>query len=284
MKSSNWVANTFRITDEEFAIMRTLIHNRLGINLTEQKRGLLVTRLKKYMQQTGFADFKQYAEHIHNDKTGKALGNLADLISTNHTFFFRESGHFDFLSETALPQITEILKAQNSKDLRMWCAAASTGEEPYGLMLMLMEYLGPAYASWNAGLLATDISNEALMRAEEGIYEDESVARIPLKLRNRYFHKTRDGLWGVNDSLKKEIIYRRFNLVQSQFPFKKPFHIIFCRNVMIYFDQWTIQDLINRLYDWTVPGGYLFVGFSESLGRIENPYQFVKPAIYRKSG
>lgn len=262
--------------------MRALIYNRLGINLTEQKRGLLVTRLNKYMKQAGFVNFQQYAEHVQSDPTGKALGSLADLISTNHTFFFREPKHFEFMTATALPAVTQALKAQNSSDLRVWCAAASTGEEPYSLMILLMEFLGAAYHCWDVGLLATDISQEALAIAERGLYEEEQVEKIPNHLRKKYFQKINERGWTVNSKLKQEIIFRRFNLIQPQFPFKKPFHIIFCRNVMIYFDQPTIQALVNRFYEWTVPGGYLFVGFSESLGRINHPYQYVQPAVYQK--
>lgn len=274
--------SVLHITDEEFVTMRTLIHTRLGIHLTEQKRGLLVTRLNKSMQQAGLKSFQQYAQHIKNDPTGETLRHLADLISTNHTFFFRESKHFDFLKKTALPAIFKSLKAQHSQDLRIWCTAASTGEEPYSLMMTLMEHLGVAYPAWDAGLLATDISQEALMTAEKGVYSEEKIRKVPQPLQQKYFQKNQEGRWAVIAKLRKEITFRRLNLIQPHFPFKKPFQVIFCRNVMIYFDQPTIQNLVNRFYEWTTPGGYLFVGFSESLSRIKNPFQYVQPAIYQK--
>ncbi|MBF0277324.1 MAG: protein-glutamate O-methyltransferase CheR [SAR324 cluster bacterium] len=283
MNSTSTRGEGLSITNEEFTLMRNLIHSRFGINLAEEKRGLLLTRLNKYFQKAGFTSFNQYAEYVHRDTSGMALGLLADLISTNHTFFFRESEHFKIFRETAIPQISQILKDQGSNDLRIWCAASSTGEEAYGIMMTMMDQFGSSYASWDAGLLATDISKEVLIAAEEGIYDNENVNRVPLPLRLRFFHQVKQGLWKVNDELKSEITFRRFNLVQARFPFKKPFHIIFCRNVMIYFDQATIQKLIRQFYDWTSPGGYLFVGFSESLGRIDNPYQYVSPAVYRKS-
>ncbi|MBF0286821.1 MAG: protein-glutamate O-methyltransferase CheR [SAR324 cluster bacterium] len=271
-----------KMTDEEFLLMRNLIQSRLGINLTEQKKGLLITRLNKYMRTAGFETFQQYIDHLHKDQTGVSLGELADMISTNHTYFFRESKHFEFLSSTALPQIMTQLRAQKSLDFRMWCAAASTGEEPYGLMITLMEYLGSHYNSWDAGLLATDISREALNVAESGIYDDQGVSKIPVGLRNKYFSKTQEGNWFINNFVRSQITYRRFNLMRPEFPFKKPFHIIFCRNVMIYFDLPTIERLVNNLFQWTAPGGYLFVGFSESLSGIHNPYRYVSPAIYQK--
>ncbi len=270
------------ITDEEFRLLRELIHSRFGINLTEQKRGLLVTRLNKYMKQHGLTSFQNYYEFVRDDRTGQELGQLANLISTNHTFFFRESEHFDFLRATALPQITSQLNSRRDNDLRIWCAAASTGEEPYGIMITLKEFLGTSYSSWKAGLLATDISENALSVARTGVYNADSVERIPAALRDRYFKKQPDGNWEVKPILRNEITYRRFNLMNARFPFKRPFHIIFCRNVMIYFDQPTVQDLVGRFYEWTVPGGYLFVGHSESLGRIKNPYNYVKPAVYQR--
>ncbi len=272
-----------KMTDKGFLTMRNLIQSRLGINLTDQKRGLLITRLNKYMKQAGFTTFQHYIDYLQDDQTGVSLGELADMISTNHTYFFRESKHFDFLSATALPQIMGQLRAQKILDFRMWCAAASTGEEPYGLMITLMEYLGDTYRSWDAGLLATDISREALNVAESGIYDEESVAKIPIGLRNKYFSKTQENNWLINQFVRNEITYRRLNLMRPELPFKKQFHVIFCRNVMIYFDQPTIERLVNNLYKWTAPGGYLFVGFSESLSGIQNPYRYVSPAIYQKS-
>lgn len=270
------------ISNKEFQALRDLIYERFGINLTEQKRTLLQTRLNKSMKEWGLRNFQELHELIVKDHTGSMLGQLANLISTNHTFFFRESEHFIFLKQEALPAWVKKQRAKRELDLRIWCAAASSGEEPYSILITLMEYLGPEYSQWSAGLLATDISTKALQTAQMGIYPNERVDKIPQDLRHRYFTKISNTEWQVKPELQKEVIYRRFNLMNKQFPFKKPFHIIFCRNVMIYFDQSTIQELINKMYSWTAPGGYLLVGHSESLNRIKNPYRYLRPAVYIK--
>ncbi len=270
------------ISNEEFKLMRDLIYNRFGINLSEQKRGLLVTRLSKYVRQAQMTSFKEYYEHLLADRSGKELVTLAEMISTNHTYFFRESEHFDFMRKTALPDVLNQIRSNGPLDLRVWCAAASSGEEPYGLIINLMEHLGVEYSSWQAGLLATDISQRALATATAGVYDAERVHRIPVALRNRYFTKHGNDQWQVKAEVRNEVVFRRFNLMNQQFPFKQPFHLIFCRNVMIYFDQQTVQALVRRMYEHTAPGGYLFIGKSESLGRIQNPYAYVEPAIYRK--
>ena len=270
------------ITDEEFLLIRNLIHQRLGIFLTEHKRSLLVTRLNTHIKKRGFCSFREYYDSVLNDKTGEALGFLADQISTNHTFFFREVEHFHFFQDQVLPNLNQNAELQRNRDLRVWCAAASTGEEPYSLAMSIKEFFGSNYSQWKAGLLATDISREALETAEQGVYSDDGVARVPADWRYRYLVKQTNGFWKVKPEIQKEVLFRRFNLMNKQFPFKKQFHVIFCRNVMIYFDQPTIQDLVDRLFKWTVPGGYLFVGHSESLGRIKNPYNFLQPAVYQK--
>jgi len=274
--------NLMRISDEEFQLMRRLIYDRVGINLTEQKRSLLVGRLQKLLRKEGFATFKEYYEHLVSDKTEQALSTLVDLVSTNHTFFNREKAHFDYFHSTALPEVIARLKSQNRRDLRVWCAGSSTGEEPYMLLMLMHEALGSDYPHWDAGLLATDISDRVLQIAKAGIYSEDKVALVPEALKRKYFRKLPDGNWAVTEQIKKEAFYRRFNLMNKQFPFKKPFDIIFCRNVMIYFDQPTRNALVERFHQYTAPGGYLFIGHSESLGRSQSLYKYIMPALYRK--
>ncbi len=270
------------ITDDEFETIRSLIYKQFGINLTDQKRSLVVGRLQKLMRTLGFTTFMQYLNYLENDKTKNALGELINRISTNHTFFFREKSHFDFFSNVTLPQTVERLKRGNSKDLRIWCAGCATGEEAYTLVMLLFEFFGTQYGAWDAGLLATDISTAALGTAQAGVYPAERTTLIPKEYLRKYFNKTPAGDWVVQDRLKKEIVYRRFNFMNEQFPFKKPFSAIFCRNVMIYFDQPTRDALVRRFYNHTEPGGYLFIGHAESLRRDSCPYEYVEPAIYRK--
>jgi chemotaxis protein methyltransferase CheR len=270
------------ISDKEFAGLRDLIHQRFGINLTEQKRSLLVGRLQKLMRTLGFNSFSQYIEYLTQDKSEQGLSELVDLISTNHTYFNREKDHFDYFSETAFPTIVENLKRQNRRDLRVWCAGSSTGEEPYTLIMLMMEHLGNDYKNWDAGLLATDISDRALSVARAGVYPRDRVEQLPANLRNKYFTPADHGYLAVKEQVKKEVTYRRFNLMNTQFPFKKPFQIIFCRNVMIYFDQPTRDALVTRFHKFIEPGGYLFIGHSETLGRTQTLFRYLEPALYQK--
>ncbi len=274
--------NLMEISDAEFLRLRDLIYNRFGINLTEQKRSLLVGRLQKLMRQLQLPTFSAYFEYLDNDKTEAALSELVDLISTNHTYFNREKDHFDYFSETALPEIVEKLRKENRKDLRIWCAGCSTGEEPYTLLMLMMEYLGSDYSSWDAGILATDISDRALTIARRGVYATDRVMQLPEKLRKKYFASISPNEMAVIDKVKHEATFRRFNLMNTTFPFKKPFQMIFCRNVMIYFDQVTREALVSRYHQHTEPGGYLFIGHSETLGRTQTLYRYLKPALYQK--
>lgn len=276
------VSSMMAISDKEFNDLRDLIQRRFGINLTEQKRSLLVGRLQKLMRQLGLATFAQYSQYLTEDKSEQALGELVDLISTNHTYFNREKDHFDYFSEAALPAVIEKLKRENRKDLRIWCAGCSTGEEPYTLLMLMMEHLGNEYSSWDAGILATDISDRALSIARAGKYTADKVEQLPGNLSRKYFTPATPGEMAVIDKVKREVTFRRFNLMNTSFPFKKPFQMIFCRNVMIYFDQPTRDALVGRYHQFTEPGGYLFIGHSETLGREQTRYNYLQPALYQK--
>lgn len=270
-----------RISDTEFNLIRALVYERFGINLTEAKKSLVVSRLQKTIRLLGMNSFKQYYDYLMADRTGKALETLINRISTNHTFFYRESSHFDFFRQHVLPEITTRIRQSNARDLRIWCAGCSSGEEAYTLMIEMKEFFGSEYALWDAGLLATDISTSALQKALLGEYSQENVSHLPAYAR-RYFCRVGEDRYRVSDELRREITFRRFNLM-TPFPFRKKFHVIFCRNVMIYFDQKTRVELLRKFYDFLVPGGYLFIGHSESLGREQQLFQYVVPAVYRKA-
>lgn len=273
---------TAHISDAEFNAIRKLVYDNFGINLTEQKRSLVVGRLQKFLRQKQFSTFEQYFNYVRTDSSGQALGELINRISTNHTFFFREQDHFDFFQKVILPETEVRLKKARSNDLRIWCAGCSFGDEPYTFIISMLEYFGLNYKNFNAGLLATDISTAALSVAKAGIYPEERLKMVPPALKQKYFRDLADGSFQVTDVLKKEITFRRLNLMKQQLPFSKPFHLISCRNVMIYFDQPTRNALVRRFFNITAPGGYLFIGHSETLRNDDCPYAYVRPAIYRK--
>jgi len=269
------------ITDKEFQAIRDLVYERFGIHLTDEKKTMVVGRLQKILRNRGFNTFHEYYLYLVQDKTNQAISELANQITTNHTFFWREPDHFDFFMKTILPETVARKARTNSKDLRIWCAAASSGEEPYNIIMCMMEYFGKDYRLWDAGLLGTDISEKALHAAKTAVYEPYRVQTMPDAYKKKYFHQIGEN-WAVNDDVKKELTLRHFNLMNKTMPFKKPFDCIWCRNVMIYFDNETKLELVRRMYDQTVPGGYLLIGHSESIGRGTTPWKYICPAVYQK--
>jgi chemotaxis protein methyltransferase CheR len=276
------VGDSFPITDGEFHSIRDLVYDRFGITLSDQKKSLVVGRLQKILRQHKFTSFRQYYDMLVADKTNAAITELANQITTNHTFFFREPDHFDFFKSDILPWMVKTHKEKHDNDLRIWCAAASSGEEPYTLIMTLFDFFGPDYKNWNCGLLATDVSEKALTSATIGSFDPSRMQGVPAPLLHKYFKKQPNGNFQVSDDLKKEVTYRRFNLMNKTLPFKKPFDCIWCRNVMIYFDSPTKHELVNRMYDKCVNGAYLLIGHSETLVKDKTKWKYVRPAGYRK--
>lgn len=267
------------ITDEEFRKFSEYIKLNYGIHLKEEKKALLTGRLQSLLLQNDCKTFSEYYDYVTGDQTGTATTDLLNKITTNHTFFMREPEHFFFFRDNVLPYLKEKVK---NNDLRIWSAGCSTGEEPYTLAMIIDEFLGKEKSVWDAKLLATDISNRALETAKKGVYENKDLEPLPFNWRMNYFKKYDDSHCVISDQIKREVIFRSFNLMNSNFAFKKKFHVIFCRNVMIYFNNEVKWALIDKFYQATEPGGYLFVGHSESFNREAMKYKFVKPAVYRK--
>ncbi|HEX2938768.1 MAG TPA: protein-glutamate O-methyltransferase CheR [Ruminiclostridium sp.] len=268
------------INDSDFVKLTQFIKNNFGINLTH-KRTLIEGRLSNIILEKGFDNFSNYLDFVFNDKTGDEIVILINKLTTNHTYFMRESKHFEYMRETVLPFLAKNVR---DHDLRIWSAGCSTGEEPYTLEMILQDFFGPEAMAWDTQVLATDISNRALGLARRGIYTADSIKEVPPMWKLNYFEKAdSDGEnFRVKEIIKNKIVFREFNLMTQQFPFRKKFHVIFCRNVMIYFDQPTKDALINRFYDMTEPGGYLFIGHSESVNREASRYKYIMPAVYRK--
>lgn len=220
-------ALTIPMREHEYRRMRNLVQRHFGLHLTTEKKTLIMNRLHTYVSSQGFASYGAYIDHVEADSTGVALDNLASLMSTNHTAFFREEAHFVALQTQVLPDIDDQLQRRRDHDLRLWCAAASTGEEAYSIMMTLLEYFGARYTSLDAGLLATDISLKALHKAAKGVYSAEQVKAIPAAWRERYVTQLDAQHYAVHALLRAEVVFRKFNLMTAHYPFKKPFHIIF---------------------------------------------------------
>lgn len=267
------------ITEEEFRWLSAYIKANYGINLKKEKEMLVTGRLQNVLIENGFKSFTDYYQYIRSDKTGKAVNTLINKITTNHTFFMREADHFYYFRDYVLPYLS---KAVRDKDLRIWSAGCSSGEEPYTLAMLMEEYFGNEKVWWDTKILATDLSTKVLGKAIRGSYKKETLDALPPYWRLNYFEKLDNENSEVIDKIKKEVIFRKFNLMEENFPFKKKFHVIFCRNVMIYFDEETKTELVNKFYDYMEHGGYLFIGHSESLVCGEAKFRYLMPAVYRK--
>ncbi len=269
------------LSDKEFWLISDLVHERFGINLTDKKKALVRGRLNSLVKSQGFSTFEEYYKRIVDDTTGGGLLTLIDRISTNHSFFFREADHFDFLTTSALPEILQSLKEHTrSNTLRIWCAGSAAGEEPYTLAMVLTEFFGMDLVKWDVGILATDISVSALSQAAEGVYPAMRVEAVPAQYR-KYFTAAGPERCSVVDRIKKMVLFKKLNLMRESFPFKAKFNVIFCRNVMIYFDQETKRNLVDKFRSYMYEGGYLFIGHSETLGRETGTFRYIKPTVYR---
>ena len=266
------------ITMDEFHQLAKYIKENSGINLKDEKQALLAGRLQNVLVSLHMDNFTDYYHYLQSDTTGQALSVLLDRITTNHTFFMREPDHFYYFKDKVLPYLASSVK---DHDLRIWCAACSTGEESYTLAMIMDEFFKENKRLWNTKILATDISTKVLDEAQKGIYAGERIAPLSSYWKMQYFQKFDAENMQITDEIRNEVIYRRFNVMDA-FPFKKKFHVIFCRNLMIYFDNATKENLVDKFYHMTEPGGYLFIGHSESLNRQTSKYHYVMPAIYRK--
>lgn len=268
-----------KITEQEFQKLSKFIKENYGINLKEEKKSLVTGRLGNTLIKMGFKSFDKYYEYIVSDTTGKAISDLINKISTNHTFFMREAAHFNFLKQFVLPYLKTTVR---DYDIRIWSAGCSSGQEPYTLAMIIDEFFGTEKSKWNTDILATDISSQALEKAKQAIYTKEEIEPLPQNWNKKYFKLCNIEHYCVTDEIKKQLIIRKFNLMDKNFPFRKKFHVIFCRNVMIYFDVQTKLELVEKFYHNIEVGGYLFIGHSESLGKNNKGFRYIQPAIYRK--
>jgi chemotaxis protein methyltransferase CheR len=217
---------------------------------------------------------------VELDGTGHLERELVNMLTTHHTFFMREPEHFIYLKREVLPEISE--RVSEKKELYIWCGACSTGEEAYTIAMTLSEFFALEHDMWHTKIYATDISTEALDFAKKGVYTGEKMAQLPNSWKRRYFTRTGDGnFFTVKSELSKCVAFRRFNLM-DEIPFGNQIQVAFIRNVMIYFEPDTRKQLIKKVYDALMPGGYLFIGASETVDLTEIPFEVLSPSIFRK--
>jgi chemotaxis protein methyltransferase CheR len=276
------------LTDTEYQTIASFVHKASGINLLDGKKELVRARLSKRISQLQMKNFKTYFQYVMSDSSGDELVFLLDALATNLTSFWREPQHFDFMTKTFIPELEAKRKRPGGGGprMRIWSAACSSGEEPYTIAMVVMEK-SPYFANGNDfRILATDLSTKVLNIAKKGQYGPESVKNIPPANLHSFMTKIQSekggNIFAINPDVRRIISFRRFNLMEPM-PFKGPMDLIFCRNVMIYFDRDTIAKLVDRFYKLLEVGGYLFIGHSESLSGLEHNFQYIAPCIYRKT-
>ncbi len=266
------------IRDKEFEWLVGYLRKHYGINLIK-KRTLIESRLNGHLTAKGFYDYESFLQHVMSDKTGKEINDIINRLTTNYSYFMREWEHFECFKVRILP---ELEKTATDRDLRLWSAGCSTGQEPYTLAMLNADHFGDKKQEWDTKILATDISLKALDSARKGCYDTECLNNMPAAWMSRYIDRHHDGMCEIKKEIRKEVIFRQFNLLEEVFPFKKKFHVIFCRNVMIYFDSQTKKKLVEKFYEATANGGYLFVGQSETLDKSKIRFKSIMPSVYRK--
>jgi chemotaxis protein methyltransferase CheR len=264
------------ITPRDFEQICQIAYSYAGLDL-RKKEQLVATRLGKKLRDLQIPTFAEYCRRLSEDRTGESLAQMIDALTTNHTSFFREPAHFEFLRQRILPEL------KSRSRITVWSAACSTGEEPYSIAFALLNQLG-----WDRRgqirILATDISTRVLAQARRGAYPAERFAGVPEAELRPYLLKgtgASEGWFLVKEAVRAMVDFERTNLMEDQSRFG-PFPLIFCRNVMIYFDRPTQQGVVKRLCERLEPGGYLFIGHAESLNGIEHPLEYIRPATYRK--
>lgn len=268
------------LRDSELAEIAGFIKDKYGVNLAS-KRTLIEGRIGSYVSSLGYSTFGEYFRYARNDPTGEEISNIINRLTTNHTYFMRGSDHFEFFVTDVLPWAESL---GGDIDLRVWSAGCASGEEPYCLSIFILEYFaarGIDKASIDTTVLASDISKKALLTAANGVYRDDDLSTMPPAWVGKYFEDLGGGSYKVKPELRANVAFKNTNLLDP-ITAKKPYHAIMCRNVMIYFESETRNSLARKFYDALAPGGYLFIGHSESLTATPHSFEYIRPSVYRK--
>jgi chemotaxis protein methyltransferase CheR len=268
--------------DSEFEFIRHLVYEQSRINIGPDKRELVSARLGKRLRATNIPNLGEYCRLLRSPAAEQEVADLIDVISTNHTFFFRESAHFEFLRDRIIPEVRAMSRAAAGTAFNVWSAACSSGEEPFSIAITLAEHLKDR--PWN--ILATDISHRVLNVAREATYRDDAVSQLSPELLLSHFQRgygPETGKVRLRQAIRERVAFQQLNLLKGDPSASEPFQLIFCRNVMIYFDRATQEELVARLTRFLAPGGYLFVGHAESLTNLSHTLTPIQAAVYRRA-
>lgn len=267
---------SLKLSPKQFDKISRVVYQISGIDLHEGKEELVKARLLKRLRHLKLANFDHYLKYIANDKSGAEIRTMVDVLTTNKTNFFREPEHLYFLRDEIIPSLEK-------GPVRIWSAGCSSGEEPYSIAITLCEAI-PDIGRRDIKILATDISDRMMEKARKGLYNEDAFDGVPHQLKNKYFERIRSGSdhkYQVINQLQNMVRFAKLNLMEA-WPMKGPFEVIFCRNVMIYFDKQTQETLVRRFWSLLREGGHLLVGHSESLNFLAHDFRYIKPAVYQK--
>ncbi len=259
------------MTQADFDFIQSLAYEETGIVLPARKKHMVYSRLSRRLRQLGLKSFAQYCQRVKNEPS--ELMNFVNALTTNLTAFFREDHHFDYLEKQVVP----LWRKRRDKRLRVWSSACSTGEEPYSIAMTLADHF--AGAEWDPKILATDLDTNVLNKAAKGCYSEESITGLPQRYREKYIKTTESGIQ-MKQSIQKMIHFKQLNLLQN-WPMTGQFDLIFCRNVLIYFDNETKAKIIARFRKYLAPDGLLFIGHSETLTNISNEFELIGQTMYQ---
>ncbi|MCX8083514.1 MAG: protein-glutamate O-methyltransferase CheR [Calditerrivibrio sp.] len=273
-----------QLSPKQFEVLRNFIESHCGIKMPDTKKIMLESRIRKRLRALGISSFREYLDYVFNSKEGEdEVINLIDVVTTNKTEFFRENDHFVFLQEKALPYLIE--KLGRISLLKVWSAACSSGEEPYTILITLSEFCEKNDMILDFQVLGTDISTAVLKKAKEAVYPMQSVSTIPLTLLKKYFLRSKDPskqLVKVIKPLREKLILKRLNFMDKIYDIEGKFHIIFCRNALIYFSKTDQHEIVRKLTNYLIDGGFLFLGHSETIQDGSLPLKRVGPSTYIK--
>ncbi|GAB4223470.1 MAG: protein-glutamate O-methyltransferase CheR [Gammaproteobacteria bacterium] len=261
---------------ENFGKICQWLQQRAGLHFPASKQASLLNRLYQLCMQNNIPDIYTLHQYMQDDSIPGLRIKLLDTATTNHTFFFREEKVWDYFKANIIPTFPA------NQPVRIWSAASSSGEEAYTFAIYLAEHFNTADLQNRASILGTDISQTALTIAEAGCYKPTVIHTVPENIRSKYFHQTPDKMWQVNDNLRRACMFRRLNLKANPWPFNKQFNLIACRNVLYYFDTVDQKEVLSRMYQQTIKGGWLLTSVTESIRELNSPWKMVTAGIYRK--
>lgn len=274
------MSNVLEITEKEFNTIASYIEKNVGIKMPASKKVMMQSRLVSRIRKLGLQSYKEYIDYVFSDEEELIL--MIDALTTNKTEFFRESAHFDYMTETILPEFCK----KGMTSVKIWSAGCSSGEEPYTLGIVMKEFIkNNPQTIYNFSITGSDISTKVLDVAYAGVYPLQNVATLPLDIKRKYFLKNSKAsppIVKIKNDVRSCVSFRRLNFMDSDFCMPEVYDIIFCRNVLIYFDKQTQENVIRKFMKYLVPGGYLFLGHSETILSMDLPLQTCAPTVYKK--